>query len=62
MWLFVWAYGRFGLRGDHQAFLCSSSKMKKQEVTQEVNNVQNGADTEDWNHPTPFLLAWLWAS
>lgn len=51
MWLFVWAYSRFALRGDYRAFLCSSSKMKKQEVTQEVNNVQNGADTRDWNHP-----------
>lgn len=31
--------------GEYQAFLRSSSKMKKQEVTQEVNNVQNGTDT-----------------
>lgn len=52
MWLFVWAYRRLGLRGDYRAFLRSSSKMKKQEVTQEVNNVHNGADTKDWNlHP-----------
>lgn len=48
---------------DYRAFLCSSSKMKKQEVTQEVNNVQNGADTKGWNlHPPSFLLAWLRAS
>lgn len=49
MWLFVWALG-----GDDEAFLCSSSKMKKQEVAQEVNNVQNGADCEAWNHPHRF--------
>lgn len=41
--------GRGG--GDYQAFLCSSSKMKKQEVKQEENSVQNGAYIEDWNHP-----------
>lgn len=35
--------------GNYRAFLCSSSKMKKQEVTLEVNNVQNAADTKDWN-------------
>lgn len=38
--------------GNYRAFLCSSSKMKKQEVTLEVNNVHNAADTKDWNwHP-----------
>lgn len=37
--------------GDFRAFLCSSSKMKRQEVTKEANNV-NGADTKQWNlHP-----------
>lgn len=55
MWLFVWVNWRFGLSGDCRAFLCSSSKMKKQEVTQEVNNVQKGADTKGWNlHPHRF--------
>ncbi|CAB1450555.1 unnamed protein product [Pleuronectes platessa] len=40
--------------GAYWAFLCSSSKMKKQEVAQKVNNVLNGADTKAWNlHPHP---------
>ena len=28
----------YWVEGDYRAFLCSSSKMKKKEVTQEVNN------------------------
>lgn len=43
-----WVNVRFGER---QAFLCSSSKMKKKEVTQEVNNVQNGVHAEVWKLP-----------
>lgn len=49
MLLFVWAYRRFGLMGEYQAFLCSSSKMK-QEVTEEVNNVQKFSQAQaEWN-------------
>lgn len=55
---FCLAVQEIWLRGKYWAFLCSSSKMMEQEVTWEVNNVENGADAKARNvHPTILIRA-----